>query len=227
MKLTQARNSTGMDDISLKHVPTPRALSALLEELQSKIAETEKVTVGTIVEALHERGIGVLVLFFAVPMALPIPVPPGINILLATPLVLLTFQQAIGGHTIWLPERITKRSIARDKLISLIESLEPWIQRLEKIIKPRLGWITYDGPSRFFGFLAVIMALTVMIPLPMTNTAPSFGISLMAIGVIMRDGLAVMAGAFIGMAWITFLVIGIVIFGGGAFEAISGYLSSL
>ena len=55
------------------------------------------------------------------------------------------------------------------------------------------------------------MALSVIIPLPLTNTIPSLGIALMAVGVIMRDGLAVIAGALIGMAWVA-LLCGIVIF---------------
>ena len=36
----------------------------------------------------------------------------------------------------------------------------------------------------------------------MTNTVPSFGIALMSIGVVMRDGLAVLTGALIGMLWV-------------------------
>lgn len=40
---------------------------------------------------------------------------------------------------------------------------------------------------------------------PLTNTVPSMGIALMSIGILMRDGLSVLAGAFIGIAWIALL----------------------
>jgi hypothetical protein len=50
------------------------------------------------------------------------------------------------------------------------------------------------------------MALMVCVPLPLTNTVPSLGIACMAIGVVMRDGLAVIAGAIIGLVWIFLLL---------------------
>ena len=50
------------------------------------------------------------------------------------------------------------------------------------------------------------MALSVTIPLPMTNTVPAFGIATMALGVIMRDGLAVIVGAVVGLAWVAMLL---------------------
>jgi hypothetical protein len=35
---------------------------------------------------------------------------------------------------------------------------------------------------------------------------PAFGIALMAVGLLMRDGLAVLAGALIGTLWVCLLV---------------------
>jgi hypothetical protein len=50
------------------------------------------------------------------------------------------------------------------------------------------------------------MSISVCIPLPLTNTVPSFGIALMSVGVVTRDGLAVIAGAIIGLLWVFALV---------------------
>ena len=66
-----------------------RSLSELLEDTKSVLIG-KTVSVAMLVEALHERGIAMILLIFAAPMALPLPVPPGINIMLATPLILLT-----------------------------------------------------------------------------------------------------------------------------------------
>ncbi len=57
------------------------------------------------------------------------------------------------------------------------------------------------------------MALSVCVPLPLTNTVPAFGIALMSIGILMRDGLAVLAGVAIGMIWV-FILYGILLFVG-------------
>lgn len=165
--------------------PSIRSIAKLLGDLEERIHDGT-ISVGDLLESLHERGIAMLLLLFAAPMALPVPVPPGINILLATPLLLLTAQQAAGAHTIWLPAGIRRKTLSGAKLKSTIQATLPWMRRIEKIIRPRLGFLTRDGASRFFGFLGMLMALTVCVPLPLTNTVPSLGIALMAIGFIDR-----------------------------------------
>lgn len=206
-----------------------RTLSEVMRDFRTYLSfvKNETVNVQAILDHFHERGIGFILIFFAAPMALPLPVPPGVNILLATPLLLLTAHQALGAKTLYMPEKIKRKDVAKDKLISLSENLISWMEKLEKLIKPRLAWITGPKWSQFFGVLAFVMALTVCIPVPLTNTVPSFGITLMAIGFMMRDGLAIIAGALIGMAWICLLASAVIIFGPEAFEIIKNAIKSI
>lgn len=183
----------------------PRTISALLMDVQASL-KTDKIQFSQLLGAFHERGFGFFLLIFALPMALPLPVPPGINILLATPLLILTMQQALGRHTIWMPKGISSKNLSKDKLNRMINGALPWAKRLEMLIKPRLGFITQGIFSNIIGFLGLIMALSVCVPFPLTNTVPSLGIALMAAGVLMRDGLAVLAGAIIGTLWVAMLV---------------------
>ncbi len=203
------------------------SISDIFEKIDSELTR-DKISIADLLEAVHERGFGMLILILSIPMALPVPVPPGINILLASPLILLTAQQAIGRHTIWLPKWMLGKTIKRTKLSSMIKTIIPWSRRLEKLTKPRLEFITLGMFSRLIGILGMIMALAICIPLPLTNTVPSLGIALMSVGVIMRDGLAVLSGAIIGTLWICALGM-IVIFLGTegidiAKEAIKAYL---
>ena len=46
---------------------------------------------------------------------------------------------------------------------------------------------------------------TLTIVLPMTNTIPSVALSLLAVGLIQRDGLFVIGGAVVATAWIGLL----------------------
>lgn len=181
-----------------------RPISHVLTDLENTLPP-ERVSVADLLEAFHERGFGFVLLIFSVPMALPIPVPPGINVLLASPLILLTAQQAIGRHTIWLPDTMKRRTIKSSKLSAVIHASLPWFKRLERFVKPRLEFVTRGAFSYLIGIFGLIMALSVCVPLPMTNTVPSLGIALMSVGVIMRDGLAVMLGAFIGILWVAAL----------------------
>ncbi len=188
----------------------------------------ESVSIGDLVEHLHERGFGFLLLILSLPMALPLPVPPGINIIMASPLILLTAQQAVGYHQIWLPKWIMNKNIKREKMSLIIQKSIPWFEKLDIIIKPRMEFLTRGISSNIIGILGLIMALTICVPLPLTNTIPSFGIALMAIGLINRDGFAVVAGAVIGITWVCLLSAAILFLGTEGIdiikETIKGYI---
>lgn len=202
-----------------------RSLSQLIDEYCQTIHKPQ-TSIADILEAFHERGLGMVLILFATPMALPIPVPPGINVLLATPLIFLTLQQAMGAHTVWLPEKIKRKEMDSGKLKGMLQKILPFLRKIEFFLRPRLSWITNDGISRLMGVLGFIMALTVCIPLPLTNTVPSFGIALMAIGFMTRDGLAVLGGALIGTTWVAMLATAVLIFGPEAFDIIKDFIKS-
>lgn len=189
----------------------PRSLSQLLCDLESELNNSE-ISVTKLLDTFHERGFGFFLFFLALPAALPLP-GLGINMIIAFPMLLLTFQQIIGRHTIWLPERIKHRKISSAVLKKMIKLSMPWMKRLEVLIKPRLEFMTDGISTRIIGVLGFLMAVSVLFPVPLTNTIPSFGIVLMSIGILMRDGLAVLAGAIIGTAWVILLVSVVVIFG--------------
>lgn len=202
-----------------------RSLSQLIDEYCQTI-DKPQTSIADILDAFHERGLGMVLILFATPMALPIPVPPGINVLLATPLIFLTLQQAMGAHTVWLPEKMKRKEMDSGKLKGMLQKILPFLRKIEFLLRPRLSWITNDGISRLMGVLGFIMALTVCIPLPLTNTVPSFGIALMAIGFMTRDGLAVLGGALIGTAWVAMLATAVLIFGPEAFDIIKDFIKS-
>ncbi|MEC4678583.1 MAG: exopolysaccharide biosynthesis protein, partial [Nitrospirota bacterium] len=107
----------------------PRTLSQLLQDLEAQLT-TEKVSVSQLMETFHERGFGFFLFFLALPAALPLP-GLGINMIIAFPMLLLTFQQIMGRQTIWLPEKIKRRSISSNVLKKMIKVAMPWMIRLE------------------------------------------------------------------------------------------------
>lgn len=179
---------------------TVRALSQLLSDLRQTI-DGEETSVATLLEGFHERGFGVMTLLFSIPMALPIPKPPGLSTLFGVPLMILTLQQAAGRHTVWMPETIRRKRISSAKLIRVLDGGIPWARKIEYLLRPRMEYMTRGAASHLIGFCGCLMAMCMMIPLPGTNTVPSFGIALMSAGVIMRDGLCVLAGMVAGTLW--------------------------
>lgn len=202
---------------------TLRSLSALLTELQSTLTG-EKIPVSKLLEGLHERGFGVVLLIFSLPMALPVPKPPGISTIFGLPLLILAIQQAFGRHTLWMPRFIMSKSVSGPGLAKILEKSIPLTQRLEKIVKPRLEWVTEGVFSYLIGIAGAIMALCITLPLFGSNTIPGMGIALMSVGVLMRDGVAVIVGAVVGLGWVFFLAWAYIALGSGGLNALQSLL---
>ncbi|MAF97841.1 MAG: hypothetical protein CMH26_04325 [Micavibrio sp.] len=202
-----------------------RSLSDVLEHLKTTL-QGEKVCTFDIIEALHERGIGLLVFIFALPAALPLP-GFGINFIIALPLLILTAQQALGRHNIWFPEKLKYKSISREKFVKFLDAAKPYIQKLELLTKPRLEFITTGVMSHLIGVSGLIMSLSICVPLPLTNTVPAFGIALMGLGVIMRDGLSVLAGMIIGLCWVAMISYVLLFIGAEGLDMVKDAIKSL
>ena len=202
-----------------------RSLSHLLDDIREQVKD-ETVSLAQLLEMFHERGFGFFLFLFALPAALPMPAI-GINAIIALPLLLLTAQQALGRHAIWIPQKMSAKTISQKRIYGFVDGARPWIKRLEFFIRPRLGFITQGVFSNIIGAMGFIMALAVSIPLPLTNTVPAFGIALMSVGVLMRDGLAVIAGALIGLAWVTLLTVFMIYFGTEGIDMIKEFIKSL
>jgi len=195
----------------MENSPPIRSLSELLTDLKSSL-NAETIGVQAMLEAFHERGFGFFLFLLALPASLPLP-PIGINTIISLPLLLLTGQQALGRHTIWLPEDMKAKSVKSANVAKIIDAALPWVQRAEYFIKPRLAFLTQGIFSNLIGVLGFIMSLSVSLPLPLMHTVPSFGIATMSLGVLSRDGLAVILGAVIGIGWITMLACAVIFFG--------------
>lgn len=189
-----------------------RTLSELLGDLRPMLTGGD-VTVSAILEAFHERGFGMALLLFSIPLSLPVPKPPGLSSFVAIPLLILTFQQALGRHTLWLPAFVLKKPISGPKFRKILDKIIPFAEKTEVFLVPRLEFMTQGLFSLLVGVLGLAMTLCIMVPLPGTNTVPAFGITLMAAGVIMRDGLCIIAGMVLGMAWVFLIATLYIVFG--------------
>ena len=141
-----------------------RSISDVLNDLEKGLP-ADDVTMSHILDTFHERGFGFFLFLFALPAALPLPAV-GYGTILGIPLVFLTAQQAIGQRTIWFPEKWKQKSVKRTRIEKMVQSALPWTRRIEKFVKPRLGFITEGVFTRIIGIFGFIMALSVCIPLP-------------------------------------------------------------
>ncbi|MCA4775398.1 exopolysaccharide biosynthesis protein, partial [Wolbachia endosymbiont of Mansonella ozzardi] len=88
-------------------------------------ANSDKVTLFDIKTALHERGFGVLIIIFSLPLSVPIPVPPGYTTILSIPLILFSLQLMLGFDSPWMPHWLERKSFQRSTLSLVVEKTSP------------------------------------------------------------------------------------------------------
>ena len=186
--------------------PDDLAISDRLDQLVAR-AGGEKVTLGWILEQLHERAFGLFLLILALPCCIPFLY--GVPQIVALPLMFISVQVLIGRRVPWLPQKLAARDVSAEGLRGLSQRAGPWLRRIEAVSRPRLGVLTRAPLDRLVGAALVLFSASILVPLPGTNTVPGFAVVLVAMGLLQRDGILVLIGALIGTAWIgTLLVAG-------------------
>ncbi|PYF08114.1 hypothetical protein C8J30_11451 [Rhodobacter viridis] len=179
----------------LSRKPRPERLSDLLTEL-AEDQSRDRIALSDLLTRLSVRAFGPLLVIFSLPNVLP--TPPGTSAVLGLPLIFLTFQMLIGGPP-WFPAFIAKRSIARADFARLAAFVVPRLTRAEKMLKPRLGFLSSRWAEQALGALALVLAIILTLPIPLGNIGPAFALALIGIGLFERDGLWVMAGVTAGL----------------------------
>ena len=151
----------------------------------------ERIAIADLLVAMGDRAIGALLFIFAFPNVLP--TPPGTSSILGAPLIFLAAQLTFGRPP-WLPSVITKRSMSRNDFQTIIRRIGPWLARAEKLLKPRMSRLAVPPMEYVVGLVCLILAIVLVLPIPLGNMSPALAISLMALGVLERDGLWVLAG---------------------------------
>lgn len=163
----------------------------LSQRLAAIVAEDgpERLTFTDLAGRLHSRAWGGLLFIFAAINA--IPLPPGVNVFFAIPLMIVSAQMALGRATPWFPSRIDRRGVSKDELRKLIEKME-WVEvRVERLLKPRLASLTGRPATRIIGVVCFLLAL--LTTLPIVHVVPAAVVVLFGLALIYRDGALVIA----------------------------------
>jgi hypothetical protein len=173
--------------------PTSEFLAVVVIEQKNEL-----ITVGGIKNALHERGFGILMAIAAIPICLPIPAPPGYTTLFSLPLFIFSLQMIFGMRAPWLPAWLERKSIQKSTLEKILTKAQPWLKKIETYMQPRMTYISVSTWERFIGVFAFVFAVSIALPIPLTNFLPGWGILIMSLGLLNRDGLTILVGMLIG-----------------------------
>lgn len=189
-----------MGGIRVQPHPEPLRIGPSLSEILSRIAADEtrqRISVGDLIAALHDRAIGALIFVFAFPNT--IPMPPGTSSILGAPLLFLTAQLAFGRKP-WLPKVIAERSMERVHFAAVVRRVAPWLARAERLLRPRLEILARPPFEYLIGGICLLMSIILFLPIPMGNTPPAVAICVFALAVLERDGIWVLIGTCTAIA---------------------------
>jgi hypothetical protein len=193
----------------------PERTSDIIARL-AREGQGDKISVGQLLEALKDRGFGVLIILFALPNAI-IP----LAWVLGAPILIFAVQLVLGQPKPWLPQIMSRQTVTRETFTKLSNYVVRYLSTMERWLKPRFSWLTSKGMERVIGLWLVFLTLVLLVPVPFGNALPAFAITIVAAGLIEKDGGAIIVGSLIGLAG-TFYVVALL--GGliAAFRAIFG-----
>ncbi len=189
--------------------PNGRRTSVLLRAFMNDGA-SPRVSLGALRDALGDRGFGVLLLVFALPNLVPLNIPL-LNAVLGLPVVLLAAQLTYGRHEPWFPDWLMNRSFSRARFNAVLLRSLPALERIERLLKPRLTFILSWGGERLIGAAILFLAVVLTLPIPLGNWLPAFAIAVIGLAIAEKDGLAVLVGLAIGV--VSVFIAGAVVIG--------------
>jgi hypothetical protein len=188
--------------------PTGGIASRRLEAVSVALRQGEP-TLGDLSNRLGSAGFGLAILVFALPGLIPIPGPVGFVFGSAT--ALLALQILFGATRLWMPRSLRRRRIPGAALATVVDRALPWLRKVEVWLKPR-RWRHLSGrrARMVLALPILVMAVVLALPIPFGNMLPALALVFFALGLLERDGYAVLAGlgtSVAALAWTAFLIL--------------------
>ncbi len=180
-----------------EHAPE-ESIEAVLRRIGAHSGE-ERLTLGEILASLDHRAYGFVLLLLAAANFTPGPSMPGFSTVFGLPAMAMAAQMVLGWSRPWLPARLARLSVKRERFVRLVGKALPMIARLDRLLRPRLTWLANLTGHRWTGVAALVQAILLCLPLPLYPMAPAAALVLMSLGMIARDGVMLALGHIAGL----------------------------
>ena len=160
-------------DIEAEEGTRPTRTSELLREFARSLT-SDRVTLAEIVAGLGDRGLGVLIAIFALPNILPSAVPFG-NVPTGLPPLIFAIQLALGVDHLILPRFLARRTVGTHWLRALAPRVASVLSWFERLLTPRMEWVTGPRAERIIGVIAIVLAMVSTLPIPFGHNLPALG----------------------------------------------------
>ena len=127
-----------------------------LKKIFKKTSGKDKISIENMMKSMNAGGFGLVLMFFSFPIL--IPLPPPLPSLIALPLIIFSLQMMAGLTAPKLTKIISQKSIERQLVAKIIEKSSFYLHKIEKIMKPRLLFLSIGIGERFVGLLILIFS---------------------------------------------------------------------
>lgn len=193
----------------MSHSPERRRKPGFSHQLKQAeaIAQGPRVRVSELEKLFSGRVFASVIAVLCLPFLQPVPVP-GLSVAFGLVIAILG-ARLIVGRAEALPEFLARQEIDTGKLRKVLAGAQVLFHRLDPLFRRRLQFLVVPPFGRFIGIGCVIGGIAMALPLPpvvlFSNGLPAFGVLLLCLGWIERDGLFVLLGHVISVAtWLYF-----------------------
>ena len=179
----------------------------------------DTLTLGELLDVFGDEGLLLLTMLLTVVFLIPVSIP-GVSTVFGAAILLVGISRLL-GRPLWLPSSIRHRALPAAKLRPALQQGMVWVRRLERISRPRRMHALVDGRARLqlTNLAFILAAVLLMAPfgfVPFSNTLPALALLLYSVGIMQRDGGAVLLGHLANIATIVYFS---VLIGGGGVAA--------
>ena len=153
---------------------------------------------------LHGKaGPGALLVVLAIPCLLPLP---GTGSLMSLGLVALAWMIWRHFPRLVMPRRVGRFQLSAPMARRALHSLAWLYEQSARLMRARLRWWVQPGHRVWLAPMVAAMAAIIFVPIPFGNIVPASVLLLLGLGLVFEDGLALLAGAAIGVVLVIVLV---------------------
>lgn len=170
-----------------------RSLCGLLDRLVEE-TEGETVTVRDLLEIVGLRAFGPIIVILGFVAISPLTIIPGATWVMALITLIFTSQIVAGFDRPWIPDRLLNFTLKRSHLIAGVEGIRSWAKVFDKLLQPRLLFLTRKPFIRLIALMCVGASL-VTFPLgfvPLAPILPGLTILIFGLGLMARDGVVIL-----------------------------------
>lgn len=161
-----------------------------LGETAAALSE-ERVSMQALAQAHGPAAHGTLLLLMAVPCLLPLP---GVGTVFGLGMAALVAAMWRGHSSACLPRRVAELELSRHWAQRVLGMLASAYSMAGRFARVRSSHLASAGTRSWTAAAVGLMAFIVVLPIPFGNLLPALAMMLIGLGLVFRDGVAVVLG---------------------------------